>query len=97
VARQGGKPQEKINDGGTMRGNTGRLIGVAMVAARLLARSASAQQKPAGGGEERDLAKELSNPIASLVSLPFQFNWEQNVGPSELTRFVLNVQRSCPS
>src|SRR5262249_17569274 len=29
-------------------------------------------------------------------SVPFQFNWEQNVGPKELTRFVLNVQPVIP-
>ena len=30
------------------------------------------------------------------MSVPFQFNWEQNVGPSELTRFILNVQPVMP-
>ena len=28
--------------------------------------------------------------------MPFQFNWEQNVGPVEATRFVLNVQPVIP-
>jgi hypothetical protein len=43
-----------------------------------------------------DLAKKLSNPISDLVSVPLQFNWEQNVGPFKLTRFILNVQPVMP-
>jgi hypothetical protein len=46
--------------------------------------------------EADELAKKLSNPISDLVSVPFQFNWEQNVGPDEQTRFVLNVQPVMP-
>ena len=42
------------------------------------------------------LAKQLSNPVSSLVSVPFQFNWEEKVGPAEQTRFVLNVQPVMP-
>ena len=43
-----------------------------------------------------DLARQLSNPVASLVSVPFQFNWDQPVGPDDATRFVLNVQPVIP-
>jgi hypothetical protein len=50
---------------------------------------------PAQGGDA-ELAKKLSNPISDLVSVPFQFNWEQNVGPAEQTRFILNVQPVMP-
>lgn len=46
--------------------------------------------------EAADLAKKLSNPIADLVSVPLQFNWEQGVGPNNGTRFILNVQPVVP-
>jgi hypothetical protein len=54
-----------------------------------------AQDKPSDE-ESEALAKKLSNPISDLVSVPFQFNWEQKVGPSELSRFILNVQPVIP-
>ena len=46
--------------------------------------------------DNADLAKKLSNPISDLVSVPFQFNWDQTVGPQHLTRFILNVQPVIP-
>ena len=51
---------------------------------------------PAAQGEGADLAKKLSNPVSDLVSVPFQFNWEQNVGLHDDTRFILNVQPVMP-
>jgi hypothetical protein len=75
-----------------------RVIRIALcVAALSRSSSGRAQQAPAQPAhDEQELAKQLANPVSSLVSVPFQFNWEQKVGPSELTRFILNVQPVMP-
>jgi len=51
---------------------------------------------PAQASQAEQLAKQLSNPVADLVSIPFQFNWENGVGPDEDLRFVLNIQPVVP-
>ena len=43
-----------------------------------------------------ELAKKLANPISDLVSIPFQFNWDEGVGPNEDLRFLLNIQPVLP-
>ena len=60
------------------------------------AQAQTAQPAPAGSQDAADLAKKLSNPVADLVSVPFQFNWAQPVGPDGDTRFILNVQPVMP-
>ena len=49
----------------------------------------------AGAGADA-LAKSLANPVASLVSVPFQMNWDASVGPEEGRRFILNFQPVLP-
>ena len=60
------------------------------------AQTSSSQPAGAAAGGDEELAMKLSNPISDLVSVPFQFNWEQNVGPDKQTRFILNLQPVMP-
>lgn len=42
------------------------------------------------------LAKQLQNPVASLISVPFQGNLDFGIGPADGTRFTLNIQPVVP-
>ncbi|MFK7850004.1 MAG: transporter [Akkermansiaceae bacterium] len=43
-----------------------------------------------------DLALKLSNPVADLISLPIQSNYDFGIGPGEGTRWTTNVQPVIP-
>lgn len=43
-----------------------------------------------------ELAKKLSNPIASLISVPFQFNYDHGYGPEDGDKATLNIQPVIP-
>jgi hypothetical protein len=78
-----------------VKGEVGRLVALT-IGLLLLPIMARAQQPAGAAPQTEDLAKELSNPVSSLVSVPFEFNWEQTVGPTDGTRFILNVQPVMP-
>jgi hypothetical protein len=47
--------------------------------------------------EEASLAKQLANPVASLISVPFQFNVDERIGVAEdVQRLNLNIQPVVP-
>lgn len=60
--------------------------------------STAAEPSAAGGSREpsEDLQKASQNPIADLVSVPFQSNTNFNAGPFDRTQEVFNIQPVVP-
>lgn len=54
------------------------------------------QTSPPGSADATELAKKLSNPVASLISLPLQSNFDAGMGTGSGWRYTLNVQPVIP-
>ncbi len=67
--------------------------GAARVLLVLAASSTSAAQEQ---GDTSELARAAQNPIAAMISLPFQNNTNFNVGPEKRTQNILNIQPVVP-
>ena len=68
-----------------------RLLIAAAAAALALPPLARAQQH-----DDAALAEQLSNPVASLISVPLQWNYDCCIGPSDGARYTLNIQPVIP-
>ena len=60
-----------------------------------VAAPAASGAKDSGGGSG-DLAKAAQNPIANMISLPFQNNTNFGIGPYDRTQNILNIQPVVP-
>jgi hypothetical protein len=60
--------------------------------------AAKPEAPPAEGADAAaELAKKLSNPVAALISVPFQFNYDDRIGPKDDGyRLTLNIQPVIP-
>lgn len=60
-----------------------------------LAVTATFAESPAVA-QDANLAKKLSNPAASPISVPFQFNCDSGFGPDDGSRVLTNFQPVAP-
>lgn len=70
-----------------------------LLVALSLAASLAAAQETAPADEaarNAELAQKLANPVANLISMPLQNNFDFGYGPAESMRYLLNVQPVIP-
>jgi len=68
------------------------LISILLLAWNHTALAQSAQTK----SDAAELARKAQNPIANMISLPFQLNWNFDTGPLEKDQKILNIQPVYP-
>jgi hypothetical protein len=57
---------------------------------------ASPTDKPDAENQTQSLAKAVQNPVASLISVPFQNNTNFDIGPNNRTQNILNIEPVIP-
>ena len=81
------------------------LMGALVLTATMTSDAAEAQADVSGpapkegngsGDEAAELAKKLQNPVANLISVPIQNNWDFGIGPEDAMRNLVNVQPVIP-
>ena len=75
------------------------LLAVALVSALAFPTTALfAQDAPSDdkASAEAELAKKLQNPIANLISVPIQNNWDFGIGPENAMKYTANIQPVIP-
>lgn len=69
---------------------------IAVVLALALSTMLHIWEARAADESETELAKKMQNPVADLISVPFQSNFNFNTGTKDATVYVLNVPPVIP-
>lgn len=70
---------------------------IVAAATLLVGTTVHAADADSGPASAEELAKKLANPIAALISFPFQLNYDTNIGPKDDgDRWILNIQPVIP-
>ncbi len=72
------------------------LVPVALSLGLALAPTLLAEDAPVGEASQEALAKAAQNPIANMISVPFQNNFNFGLGPNNAMQYVLNIQPVIP-
>jgi hypothetical protein len=72
------------------------ILAVAPLAARAEDSSVNLNAAAPGPDSDAALAKQLQNPVAALISVPFQNNVDFGIGANKVDRYLLNIQPVIP-
>src|SRR5262245_5250335 len=50
----------------------------------------------AASSDQAELAQKLQNPVADLISVPLQNNWDFGIGPADAMKYTVNIQPVIP-
>jgi hypothetical protein len=68
-----------------------------LIGAALLAVTGAVRVMAGEAEDQAELARKTLNPIAALISLPIQFNYDRGIGPTDDgKKFVVNIQPVIP-
>lgn len=87
------KDQNTMSRAGWGRPGMWMAMGLILAATSLLLAPAFSLAEAVGQAE---LAKKVQNPVADLISVPLQNNWDFGIGPENATRYLFNVQPIVP-
>jgi len=69
---------------------------ITFITLALTANAVFAEDAAKNDNAEEELAMKLQNPVASLISVPFQNNWDFNIGSTNAMQYKVNVQPVIP-
>lgn len=79
-----------------MKNNSTAILAALLPVAFLILTNNNLPAQEKTGSSAEDIAKKLNNPVAAMISVPFQNNMDVGIGPNNGSRNTLNIQPVVP-